>query len=83
MSERTLFNRNGPNSTISAIIMNRYPESLLLICSIPNDARATLPNMTKVTVLGEEIFVRGVNSCFYSVRTEDGKHYYVNERYVK
>jgi hypothetical protein len=78
----TLFNSNGPSSTITAISMDRCPESLLQICSVPEDARVQLPNMTVASVIGESIFVRGVNSCFIPVLVS-GKRYYVHERFMR
>jgi hypothetical protein len=77
-----LFNPAGPSSTISAISMKKCPEALLCICSIPEDARVCLPNMTDASVVGARIFVRGVNSCFIPVLVAD-ESYYVHERFVR
>ncbi len=77
-----LFNANGPTATITAISMDKCSEGLLQICNIPDDARVQLPNSTEASVLGERIFVRGVNSGFIPVLVS-GKRYYVHERFIR
>lgn len=78
----TLFNSNGPSSTITAISMDSCTEAHILFCNVPENAMVQLPNMTEASVVGESIFVRGVNSCFIPVLVS-GKRYYVHERFMR
>jgi hypothetical protein len=78
-----LFNRDNPHGTVIAISMELCSESMLRTCSVPTGCRVTLPNMTEVSVLGESVYVRGVNSNFFPVELASGKQYFVHEYYVR
>ena len=80
---KILFNPDGPRAIIPCIEMKQCPEALLRMCNIPNHSRVNVANGVNVSVIGESIFVRGVNSCFVPVQTESGNKYYVHERFVR
>jgi hypothetical protein len=77
-----LFNAAGPNFTVIAIEMDQCSEVLLSICNVPSKATVNLPNTTEASIIGEKIFVRGVNSSFFPV-VVCGKRYYVHENFVR
>ena len=80
---KILFNPSSPSATIPAHDMSKCYEGHIQLCLIPQGSTVDLPNMTKVEVIGDKVFARGVNSCFYPVQTKDGKKYWVHEDYVR
>ena len=77
-----IYSSKNPYDYVRVVDQEKCTELLLKICNIPKGALTEIKNFSKVELEEKVIFIKEVNSSFYSIIFEN-KKYFIHERYIQ